>query len=77
MGDEQDVWVGQQARVDLGLVLVDVEADRGDLAGGEGVDEGGLVHDGAAGGVYNDDALFHECEFGGGDGVAGAGLQVC
>lgn len=75
MRDEQDVVVGQQARVDLGLVLVDVEADGGDLARGEGVDEGGLVHDGAAGRVYDDDAGFHEGEFGGGNGVAGAGLR--
>lgn len=74
MGDEQDVWVLEQARVDLGLVLVDVEADGGDLPGGEGVDEGGLVHDCAAGGVYDDDAGLHEGELGGGDGVAGAGL---
>lgn len=74
MGDEQDARVGQQGRVDLGLVFVDVEADGGDFAGGEGVDEGGLVHDGAAGRVYDDDALLHEGEFGGGDGVAGAGL---
>lgn len=72
---EQDVVVGQQARVDLGLVLVDVEADGRDFARGEGVDEGGLVHDGAAGRVYDDDAGLHEGELGGGDGVAGAGLQ--
>ncbi len=48
-GTSRDVGVIEQARVDLGLGLVDVEAGGGDLAGGEGGDEGGLVHDGARG----------------------------
>lgn len=74
MGYEQDIGVGKEAGVDLGLFFVDVETDAGDLAGFEGGDEGGFVHDGASGGVDDDDAGFHDGELGGGDCVSSGGL---
>jgi hypothetical protein len=48
--------VVDKPRVDIRLVLVDVEADAGDVAGAQGDDERGLVDDAAAARVDDDDA---------------------
>lgn len=67
--------VRQQARMHGGFVLVDVQPDAADLTAGQGVDEGGFVHDAAAGGVDDDGAGFEEGELGVGEGVAGVVLR--
>jgi hypothetical protein len=58
-----------QARVDHGLVLVDVEPAREDVPAVQGLDERVLVHDGAAGRVDNHDALLHLGQLVGGNDV--------
>ena len=60
---EDGVVEGMQRAVRAGLLLVDVDADGGDLAGGHEVGEGVDVVDAAARGVHQDDAVFHEGEF--------------
>ena len=74
MRQQEDLLVAEQPGVDLRLVLVDVQADGGNGPVVEGGHEGGFVHDGATGGVDNDDARLHETELGGRDDVAGVGL---
>ena len=56
--------------MDLGFLLVDVEAARQDLPAFERFDERVFVDDGATSGVNNDDPLLHLAEFVGGDYVA-------
>ena len=68
---QHDLRVLDQARMDLRFMLVDVEAAGEDFARGEGLHEGVFVHDGAAGGVDDDDAGFHEGELIVGDDVVG------
>lgn len=70
MRHEHHVRVAQQARVDLGLLLEDVQTGREDLAAVEGLDQGGLVDDGAPGRVDDDHAVLHLGEFGAADDVA-------
>ena len=62
--------------MDLRFFFVDVETAGEDFAGVEGLDEGGFVDDGAAGGIDEDDAVFHEGELGGRDHVVGGFLGV-
>lgn len=62
--------------MDLGLFLKDVQASGVDLSGVEGVDEGVLIHDGATGGVHDDDAVLHLVEFGFADDVPGVFLPA-
>jgi hypothetical protein len=73
--NEEHPRVVQQAGVDLRLVLVDVEANAADNALVQGVDEGGFIHDGAAGRVDDYDALLHDLELRRRDGVAGVRLR--
>lgn len=76
VGHEQGARVRNQVGVDLGLVLVDVEAHGGDVAPGQEGGQGGLVDDGAPGRVDEDDARFGLGELRGGDYVFGGGLIV-
>lgn len=61
--------MGAEAFVDGGLVLEYIEAGAGDGTSGEGLDECYFVDDGAAGGVDEDGAGFHEGELRFGDEV--------
>lgn len=70
MGQQHDMRIRHETRVDLGLFLVDIQAAREDLSRFEGFDESIFVHDGTAGGVDDDDAFLHLAEFCGGDDVS-------
>lgn len=70
MGHQKNPGVRKQARVDLWLALVDVQADGGDATGVESVDQGSFVHDGAASRVDDGDAGFHDGELLSGDQVS-------
>lgn len=74
MRHEQHIRVADETRVDLGLLLVDVQTGGVDLAAVEGGDQSGFVDDGPARGVDDDDAVFHLLELGGADDVAGVFL---
>lgn len=56
-----------------GLLLQRIQPGPGDLPGPEGTDQGGLVHDGAAGGVDEVRSLLHQAELTVTDGVDGLG----
>lgn len=75
VGQEHDLVVAHEARVDFGLVLKDVEAGAGDEAIVQGGHERGLVDHGAAGRVDDHGAGFHQLELRRRDGVAGLGVQ--
>ena len=72
VGGDDDVVEFEEGVVGTdGLVLKDINAGAGDLVGAESGGEGGLVDDGATGGVDEVGSGFHEIEFGGADEVAG------
>lgn len=57
--------------MDFRFLFIYVQAAGEDLSGSESLNEGIFVHDGAAGGVDDNDAGFHEVELGVGDYVVG------
>ena len=72
---EDAVLVADEARVDLGLVLVHVQARPPHLAALQCLDERIFVDDRTAGRVDEDDALFHPGELVSGDEPARAGVE--
>lgn len=75
VGEEDDLLVAHEARVDLGLLFEDVEPRAGDDAFIQGVDERGLVDDGTAGRVHDDGRGLHLRELGGREDVARRRVQ--
>lgn len=69
--DEHDVIIRHETRMNLWLVLKDIEPDAADFARVEGLDERVLVNDGAPGSVDYHDTIFHLCKLGRGDDVVG------
>jgi hypothetical protein len=72
--NEKNIGVPDKARVNLGLLLEDIQAGRVDLAAIEGLDEGLFVHDCASRRVDNDDTVLHLLELGFAYDVAGVFL---
>lgn len=73
---EHDVRIANQARMHLGFVLEHVQPHGAHLSAVQGLNEGVFVDDGAPCGVDDHDAVFHLCEFGAGDYVAGVFLRA-
>ena len=71
MRQERNGRIIHKTRVNLRLLLVDIEAAREHFSLVEGFHERSFVDDGAAGGVDDDDGGFHDGELGGGDHVVG------
>lgn len=68
--DKKHIGVPDKARVNLGLLLEDIQAGRADLAAIEGLDEGLFVHDCASRRVDNHNTVLHLLELGFADDVA-------
>lgn len=67
--------VRNQSAVDVGLLLVHVEAHGQDLLGIEGLDEGAFVHNASSGRVDNHGAFLHLFELVGRNHVPRFGLS--
>src|SRR3989338_6737220 len=63
--EQESVGKIEISRMEVRLVVVDVEPRRADTAGGEGLDQGFVVHDVAARRIHDDGAVRQE-----GDGLA-------
>jgi hypothetical protein len=74
MRHEHDIWIGNQAFVDLRFVLVYVEAARVHMARVKRGNERFFIHDCTAGGIDQNDPLLHLGEFGSGNDVTGVFL---
>ena len=75
VGNEDDVLEVEEGRVDVGLVLEDVEARVGDDAVAQRLGQGRFVDDGAAGGVDEGRGRLHQGELAGADQMVGLRRQ--
>lgn len=75
MGQENDLLVCDQTRMDLGLLLEHVQTGAGNETLVQGVHESGLVDDGASSGVDHHGGGLHEFELRRGNDVPSLGVE--